>query len=174
MISKILAVWTRVEMILIGCLIFAALTCFLGGALIRVFAPGHAVDWAEEVSLYCIIWATMFSGSVLVAERRHIATEVVINALGRSRQVTLGWFVTALTIVFCIAMLIFGWQAFDFALLLDERSGSTLRAPQGWAVFLALPVGMALILGRIALMLVQGLRPFGADLGPVQAGEKEI
>ena len=58
---------------------------------------------------------------------------------------------------------VYGWQAFEFALLLDERSASSLRVEQGWAVFLALPVGMALIIGRVGLMLVAGQRPFAGD-----------
>ncbi|PJE28801.1 TRAP-type C4-dicarboxylate transport system, small permease component [Pseudooceanicola antarcticus] len=156
-------------MILIGCLIFAALICFLGGAVVRALAPLHAVDWAEEVSIYCIIWASVLSGSVLVAERRHIATEVVVASLPPRLQLVLGWGVTLLTIGFCAFMALYGYQAVDFALLLDERSASTLRVPQAWAVFLALPVGMVLILGRIGLILLEGHRPFGADLAPIDA-----
>ena len=161
MINRILTFWSRAETVLIGCLIFAALAIFLGGAAIRTLAPLHAVDWAEEVSIYCIVWATVLSGSSLVVEGRHISTEIFVNQLSRPTQVALGWAITALTAGFCLAMLVYGWQAVDFALMLDERSASTLRMPQAWAVFAALPVGMALILGRIGLILLQGRRPFG-------------
>ncbi|MGH1330045.1 MAG: TRAP transporter small permease [Paracoccaceae bacterium] len=167
MINRILIIWTWVETLLIGLLILAALGSFMGGALLRAIAPMHAVDWAEEVSLYFIIWATVLSGSVLVAERRHIATEIFISMLPTAWQRFMGWAMTLLTIGFCAAMAIYGWQAYEFALLLDERSASTLRAPQGPLVFLALPVGMMLILGRVFLMLLQGNRPFGGDLAPV-------
>jgi len=57
-------------------------------------------------------------------------------------------------------MMVYGWRAYEFALLLDERSASTLRAPQGPLVFLPLPVGMALMLARAALMILNGERPF--------------
>lgn len=164
MIPRILSIWTLIEKLLIGLLIFAALFTFLGGAVLRAVAPGHAIDWAEEVALYCIIWATVLSGSVLVAEGRHISTEVFVSMMRPATQRIVGWAMTALTIGFCAAMALYGWQAYEFALLLDERSASTLRAPQGYLVFLALPVGMTLILGRVALMLLQGQRPFGADV----------
>ncbi|MCK5748275.1 MAG: TRAP transporter small permease subunit, partial [Oricola sp.] len=59
-----------------------------------------------------------------------------------------------LTLGFCVVMMVYGWRAFEFALLLDERSASTLRVPQAYAVFLALPVGMALIIGRILLLMI--------------------
>lgn len=160
MIHTLLRLWSRLETLLIGLCIFAALVCFLGGAVLRAVAPGHAVDWAEEVSLYFIIWATALSGSALVAERRHIFTEIFVSQLTRPWRQALGWAITALTVGFCAAMTVFGWQAFEFALLLDERSASTLRVQQGYALFLALPVGMALILLRIAAMLLVGERPF--------------
>lgn len=163
MIHRILTLWTRIEAILIGSLVLAALAVFLGGAALRAFAPLHAVDWAEEVALYGIVWATVLAGSSLVAEGRHIYTEVFLSALGPRARRALGWVMTLVATGFCAAMMVYGWQAYGFALMLDERSASTLRVPQGYAVFLALPVGMALILGRVGLMLLAGQRPFGGD-----------
>lgn len=163
MIDRILTLWTRIETILIGLSILAALAVFLGGAALRVVAPAHAIDWAEEVSLYFIIWATILSGSSLVAEGRHIYTEVFLAALSPTARTILGWGMTTLSVGFVIAMMVYGWQAYEFALLLDERSASSLRMPQGYTVFLALPVGMALIIGRVGLMLLNGQRPFGGD-----------
>lgn len=165
MIKKILKIWTRVEAVLIGLIILGALAVFLGGAALRAFAPAHAIDWAEEVALYGIIWATVLAGSALVAEGRHIRTEVFLAALSPRTQTAINWAVAAVATGFCAAMLFYGWQAYDFANLLDERSASSLRAPQGPLVFLALPVGMALILGKVALMLIDGQRPFTQDGG---------
>lgn len=163
MLSKFLHIWTRIEMILIGSLMFAALGLFLGGAVIRAFLPLHAIDWAEEVALYCIIWATVIAGSTLVAENRHISTEVFVGMMSDRVRRVIGWGTVLLSAGFCGAMLVFGWQAYDFALLLDERSASSLRTPQAYAVFLALPVGMALILARMGVMLVLGQRPFTGE-----------
>lgn len=170
MIESIMRIWTRIDTILIGTLILAALAIFLGGAAVRVFAPIHAVDWAEEVSLYCIVWATVLSGSSLVAEGRHISTELFVSALSPAWQRAVGWFVTLLIVGFCGVMAWYGWKAFGFALLLDERSASSLRTPQAYALFLALPVGMVLILGRMALMIIAGKRPFGDPSARPQIG----
>lgn len=150
-------------MAIIGILVFAALIVFLGGAVIRAVAPMHSIDWAEEIALYCIIWATVISGSTLVAENRHISTEVFITRLTKTMQIRLGWLTTSLTIGFCAAMLFYGWQAYEFVLMIDERSASTLRMPQGYTVFLALPVGMALILARIAVKLFLGPHAFDQE-----------
>lgn len=163
MINRILVLWTRLEAVLIGLLLLAALVVFLGGAVLRTLAPLHSVDWAEEVALYGIIWATALAGSSLVAEGRHINTEVFLSMLPPALRIAIGWAMTVLSVGFCVAMMVYGWQAFEFALLLDERSASSLRVEQGWAVFLALPVGMALIIGRVGLMLAAGQRPFAGD-----------
>jgi len=156
MMAKLLKIWNWVEIRLIGLSILAALCVFLGGAFLRAVAPAHAIDWAEEVALYGIIWATILSGSAIVAEKRHIFTEVFISRLPAPARKIIGWAMSLLTACFCVVMIYFGWQAFDFALLLDECSASTLRAPQAYTVFLALPVGMALILFRISLLMLGG------------------
>jgi TRAP-type C4-dicarboxylate transport system permease small subunit len=156
MIDRILTAWSRVETALIGVLVLVSLAVFLGGAAVRAVAPQHAVDWAEEVSIYFIIWATVVSGSVLAAEGRHINTEIVTGALPPALRRAVAVAMLLLTLGFCVAMTVYGWQAFRFKLMLDERSGSSLRTPQSWAVFLALPVGMALIVLRICLLALTG------------------
>jgi len=92
MIDRILTIWSRIETALIGLLVLCALATFLGGAAVRVLAPQHAVDWAEEIALYFIIWATALAGSTLAAEGRHINTEIALSGApagagrtGRSR-----------------------------------------------------------------------------------------
>jgi TRAP-type C4-dicarboxylate transport system permease small subunit len=156
MIDRILTFWSRIETALIGVLVLISLAVFLGGAAARALAPQHAVDWAEEVSTYFIIWATVISGSVLAAEGRHINTEIVTGALPPGPRCAIAVAMMLLTIGFCLAMTFYGWQAFRFTLMLDERSGSSLRTPQSWAVFLALPVGMALIVLRLCLLALIG------------------
>ena len=171
MIPRILHVWSRVETVLIGVLLIIALVIFLGGGLLRVVAPAFAVDWATEVSIYFIIWATVLAGAAIVQEDRHLHTEVFIAALSPRMRRVLGWAMSILSIVFIAVMLVYGWQAYEFSNLLDERSGSSLRTPQGFAVFLPLPVGMALILVRCALMLMNGHRPFGHLSNAPERGE---
>lgn len=152
MLEKTLKIWSMIETAIIGVLVIAALACFLGGAVLRGLWPAHAIDWAEEVAIYLIIWATVISGSVLAAEGRHINTDVFVMMMPDAVQRFLPAVMMALTLGFCVVMMVYGWRAYEFALMLDERSASTLRAPQAYTVFLALPVGMALIAGRIVLL----------------------
>jgi TRAP-type C4-dicarboxylate transport system permease small subunit len=54
---------------------------------------------------------------------------------------------------FCGLVFWLGLQAVMFAHGLDERSASTLQAPQAWVLYLALPTGMLLIAVRVAMLL---------------------
>ena len=156
MIDRILTIWSRIETALIGLLVLCALATFMGGAAVRVLAPQHAVDWAEEIALYFIIWATALAGSTLAAEGRHINTEIALSGLRppARRAVTLATGV--LTLAFCAAVAWYGWEAFRFSLMLDDRSASSLRVRQAWALFLALPLGMGLLVVRILLLALTG------------------
>jgi len=61
-----------------------------------------------------------------------------------------------LTLAFCAAVAWYGWEAFRFSLMLDDRSASSLRVRQAWALFLALPLGMGLLVVRILLLALTG------------------
>ncbi|MCA2011247.1 TRAP transporter small permease [Cereibacter sphaeroides] len=156
MIDRILHLWSRLETVLIGLLVLCALFTFMGGAAVRVLAPQHAVDWADEVALYFIVWASIIAGSVLAAEGRHINTEIVTGALPARWNRAATIFTFALTLTFCAVMAWYGWQAFEFSKMLDDRSGSSLRTPQAWFLFLALPVGMALMVAKMLLLAIKG------------------
>jgi len=147
--------WRRVEARVIGALIVLALSIFLYGSLARTFAPALAVDWAEEVTIYLIIWATLLSGGTLAAERDHVSAQIIAHSLSDRARHYLQIGIDVLTLAFCGLMLWLGVQGVLFADMLDERSASTLQAPQAWVLYLALPVGMLLIVIRLALLLLR-------------------
>jgi len=163
MIERFMRGWTRVETVLVGLLLIVALVTFLGGSFLRYISPAYAIDWGEEVAAYCIIWATCISGSALMHERRHITADMIAASLPRKAGRAIAFVMMLLTLGFCIAMAWYGWEATAFAMMLDERSASTLRTPMAYAVFLALPVGMVLIVLRMILMLIDGARSISSE-----------
>lgn len=148
--------WQRFETGLIGVLVAAALGVFLYGPLARLFAPGLAVDWSEEVTIYLIVWATLLSGGTLTAERGHVSAELLMHRLSAPARHRLQLGIDLFTLAFCGLMLWLGAQGVWFAQGLDERGASTLQAPQAWVLYLALPVSMALICVRLVLLLLRG------------------
>ena len=57
-------------------------------------------------------------------------------------------------IVFCAALVWYGWQIVDTSLMINETSSTDLQFPM-WIYYLALPVGSALMLLRYIMRLVR-------------------
>lgn len=151
--------WRRVETCAIGLLVVLALGIFLYGSLVRSVAPALAIDWSEEVTIYLIVWAMLLSGGSLTADRAHVSAEILVHVLSAHGRRRLQLAIDILMLAFCSLMLWLGVEGVLFAHMLDERSASTLQAPQAWVLYLALPVGMLLIAGRVALSLLFDRRP---------------
>lgn len=147
--------WRRIEIFAIGTLVVLALGIFLYGSLVRTLAPALALDWAEEVTVYLIIWATLLSGGTLASDRDHVSAQIVLHLLSQRARRHLQVGIDVLTLAFCSLMLWLGIRGVMFAQMLDERSASTLQTPQAWALYLALPVGMLLIVVRVILLLLR-------------------
>jgi TRAP-type C4-dicarboxylate transport system permease small subunit len=145
--------WRRFETTVIGALVVLALALFLYGSLTRSFAPALAIDWSEEVTIYLIAWATLLSGGAITAERAHVSADMLGQRLSPRARRRLQLGIDVVVLGFCCLMLWLGAEGVLFAHLLDERSASTLQAPQAWVLYLALPVGMLLIAARIAFSL---------------------
>ena len=146
--------WRRFEAAVIGALVVLALGLFLYGSLARSFAPAFAIDWSEEVTIYLIAWATLLSGGAITAERGHVSANMLGQLLSPPAQRRLAVGIDVVVLAFCSLMLWLGVEGVLFAHLLDERSASTLQAPQAWVLYLALPVGMLLIVARLVLSLL--------------------
>lgn len=146
--------WGRFEIAVIGLIVLLALGVFLYGSVTRSFAPALAVDWTEEVTIYLIVWASLLTGGTLTADREHVSAEILAHLLSARARRRLRIGIDVLMLAFCSLMLWLGVEGVLFAHLLDERSASTLQAPQAWVLYLALPVGMLLIVGRVALSLL--------------------
>lgn len=152
--EKFSRVWQRVETIVIGFLVVAALAIFLFGSFARSFAPSLAIDWSEEVTIYLVVWATLLSGGTLTADRSHVSAQILVHLLSPRARRLLAIGIDVLMLAFCALIFWLGMEGVLFAHMLDERSASTLQAPQAWALYLALPAGMLLIVIRLAFLLL--------------------
>jgi C4-dicarboxylate transporter DctQ subunit len=78
----------------------------------------------------------------------------------------------AAAILFCGALIWYGRQVVDIALLIDERSPSDLRFPM-WIYYAALPAGGLLMLIRYVIRLI-GLVAGDSAIRPHRAGAHEL
>jgi C4-dicarboxylate transporter DctQ subunit len=152
--SAILGWWDWIEETLVGLLGLIALVIGLLQVVGRYIDPARAISYAEEVIVYLIIWAIMIVSSQLVRRDGHVRPDLVLRLLPPRYLRLVEIFNCLVAIVFCGALVWYGWQIVDTSLLIDETSSTDLQFPM-WIYYLALPVGSALMLVRYLMRLVR-------------------
>jgi len=155
-------IWDRIEKTLVGVLGLTALAFALWQVVSRYFFPQQSISYAEEVIVYLVIWAIMIVSSQLVRTDSHVRPDLVLKAVpaGVARWMEVLNCVAA--IVFCGALVWYGRQIVEIALLIDEHSASDLRFPM-WIYYAALPAGGLLMSIRYVIRLVGFVAASGAS-----------
>ena len=146
--------WDLLEETLVGLLGLIALLVGLWQVIGRYFDPANAISYAEEVIVYLVIWAIMIVSSQLVRRDGHVRPDVVLRLLPPRVLRWVEMFNCVAAIVFCGALVWYGWQIVDTSLLIDEHSSTDLQFPM-WIYYLSLPVGSALMAVRYAIRLAR-------------------
>ncbi len=153
-LARIIAVWDRIERLLIGLLGAFALAIAVIQVAGRYLDPADAITWAEEVIVYVAVWAVMLAASELVHRDGHVRPDLVLRLLKPGVQRWVEMFNCLVAIAFTSGMVWYGWQVVATALLLDQRSSTDLQFPI-WIYYMALPTGGALMLARYIIRLVR-------------------
>jgi C4-dicarboxylate transporter, DctQ subunit len=152
--SALLGWWDWIEETLVGLLGLIALVIGLLQVVGRYIDPARAISYAEEVIVYLIIWAIMIVSSQLVRRDGHVRPDLVLRLLSPRWLRIMEIFNCLVAIVFCAALVWYGWEIVDTSLLINETSSTDLQFPM-WIYYLALPVGSALMLVRYIMRLVR-------------------
>jgi C4-dicarboxylate transporter DctQ subunit len=161
--------WDWIEETLVGLLGLIALVIGVLQVAGRYFDPARAISYAEEVIVYLVIWAIMIVSSQLVRRDGHVRPDLVLRLLPPRYLRFVEIFNCLVSIVFCGALVWYGWEIVDTSLLINETSSTDLQFPM-WIYYLALPVGSALMLVRYIMRLVRFAFFFDAatmSVGPV-------
>jgi C4-dicarboxylate transporter DctQ subunit len=145
----------QAEAIFIGAaLAFASLLLFVNVVLRYVFH--WPISWAEEVSLYLMVWIVFIGGSMAVRTRGHMAIDLLPLVLSPKSRQRLSVFVALLALVF---FAVFFWYSGQHVLRVQGIGQTTpvMGAPM-WLAYLAMPVGSALMGLRTIQVLVRSLR----------------
>jgi C4-dicarboxylate transporter, DctQ subunit len=161
-------IWDRVEQTLVGVLGLVALGFALWQVVSRYAFPQASISYAEEVIVYLLIWAIMIVSSQLVRTDSHVRPDLVLKFVPPGVARWLEVFNCIAAIVFCGALVWYGRQVVETALLIDEHSASDLRFPM-WIYYAALPAGGFLMLlryiGRLIALLGRSIAPSGQPGG---------
>ncbi|WP_174802903.1 TRAP transporter small permease [Martelella limonii] len=136
-----------------GLLALAAALLTVSESVLRYVAPARLPDWGAEVTIYLVGWAVMLSASRLIRERMHVSVEMLTDQLPGGPRKLFQILVCLFGVVVSGIIVWAGWQMVDFALMLGERSDSSIRFPM-WIYYSAIPVGFALCAATYLWQLV--------------------
>jgi C4-dicarboxylate transporter, DctQ subunit len=150
-----LRILDRLEEILVASLLAAA-TLIIFVAVVHRFGIGfHAlypylhdihISWAQELSIYMLIWMAKFGAAYGVRTGIHVGVDVLINHLDKSNRK-----VVILFGLFCGALFtaIVGTMGakFVFGLYGTDQTSPDLEIPS-WFVYLCIPLGSYLMCFR--------------------------
>ena len=167
-------IWNRAEQTIVGILGLVALAFALWQVLSRYILPQGSISYAEEVIVYLVIWAIMIVSSQLVRTDSHVRPDLVLNLVPGWLLRWMEMFNCTAAIVFCGALVWYGWQIVETARLIDECSASDLRFPM-WIYYAAQPTGGLLMLIRYVIRLVGLFSKSGRGaMAPRRAGAHEL
>ena len=137
-----------------------AVIAILASMAIMVFAnvalrffTDHSILWVEEVSRYLMIWLTFLGAGIVLRYGAHIGIDTlqerVPNVAPAIRAV-----IFVLLLVFFAAMV---WLGSRYAALTWGQTTPVMQIPIG-AVYLAMPVGFALMILHLLLMAAPYVR----------------
>ena len=137
-----------------GALAFTSALLFLNVLLRYVFlAP---INWAEELTLYLMVWIVFVGGAVAVRTRGHIAIDLLPLVLSPANRRRLAIGVALATLAF---FAVFFWYSGEHVLRVRSSGQTTpvMGAPM-WLTYLAMPVGSFLMGLRTLQLLVRTAR----------------
>jgi TRAP-type C4-dicarboxylate transport system permease small subunit len=135
----------------IGLLAAMALMVFANVAL--RFLTDRSILWVEEASRYAMIWLTFIGAGLVLRYGGHIGIELLHERLPRLAPLLRGAVVLVLLGFFVFMV----WIGARYAMLTWQQTTPVLQVPIG-AVYLAVPIGFALLIVHLLLMAAPYVR----------------
>jgi TRAP-type transport system small permease protein len=130
-----------------GALLAASCALVFANVVLR-YGFGVSLAWAEEVSRYLMIWLAFLAAGLALREGAHIAVDTLPEALpeGPARALR-----AAIVLAMAGFLGLLVWLGWEYALFAWTQRTPVLRMSAGM-VYLAVPVGCALMLVHLALV----------------------
>lgn len=159
------SLWGRFEcrwlLSLATLLALAATGVMLMEAFSRGFL-GHSYFWAEESVRYLMVWSFFLAIGAAGRNGMHIRTEMLVDALPPRARWTCNMLASLTGVVFAVILFLASIPQVERYYTMGMMTESTLDLPM-WAVFLAMPIGAALLALYYAgcvLRAFRGRNPF--------------
>ena len=127
--------------------ILAAMAAMVFANVVLRFVTDNSILWVEEVSRYLMIWLTFLGAGLVLRYGGHIGIDTLQDALPR-HGVAIRGAIFLLLLGFFVTMV---WLGLRYAILTWGQTTAVLQIPIG-AVYLAMPIGFALLIVHLLLM----------------------
>jgi TRAP-type C4-dicarboxylate transport system permease small subunit len=117
------------------------------------FFTDRSILWVEEVSRFLMIWLTFLGCGIVLRYGAHVAIDSLVLAVPRVAVAIRAGVLAVLGTLF-VVMIVLGIR---YATLTWDQTTPVLGIPFG-AVYLALPIGFALMLAHLVLMASEFVR----------------
>lgn len=111
------------------------------------FLTDHSILWTEEASRYAMVWLTFIGAGPVLRYGAHIGIDTLERSLPRHAWI-IRTTILALLAIFFTVMIVVGIR---YSILTWAQTTPVLEIPIG-AVYLAMPIGFALMLMHLAVM----------------------
>ena len=133
--------------------ILAAMASMVFANVVLRFVSDHSILWVEEVSRYLMIWLTFLGAGLVLRYGGHIGIDTLQDKLPR-QAVWIRGAIFLVMLIFFAVMLLLGIR---YSILTWKQTTPVLEIPIG-AVYLAMPVGFALMIVHLLLMTTAYVR----------------
>lgn len=124
--------------------------------------------WAEELSRFFLVWGTFLAAAALLAKRKHIRINIVVDRLPEAaRRVAEAFSLAFVALV--SAVIVWHGTAIAWDSFVRGRTAGTMLDPPMWWIEAAAPLGFTLLGLQALIELVRLLR--GAPIPSSDHGE---
>lgn len=127
--------------------ILAAMAIMVFANVALRFTTDHSILWVEEASRYLMIWLTFLGSGLVLRYGAHIGIDTLQERFPGAAPV-IRTVIFALLLAFFAAMV---WLGIRYSILTWGQTTPVLGIPIG-AVYLAMPIGFALMIVHLLLM----------------------
>jgi TRAP-type C4-dicarboxylate transport system permease small subunit len=138
--------------------------CLLATAVFSRYVMNMSITWAEEISLFGMVWLVYFGASYAAKYRRHIRITIIRDMLPIKTQKLLDIFLNIIFFVF-MAFLLYGSINMTILAYETKQAAAASGFPR-WIGIAALPVAFTLT----CIRLVQDTKKLCQDYSILAAG----
>ena len=136
----------RVNRAVVIAILAAMATMVFANVALR-FLTDHSILWVEEVSRYLMIWLTFLGAGLVLRYGGHIGIDTLQDKLPRQAQ----WIRAVIFLVMLAFFAVMLWLGVRYTLLTWGQTTPVMEISIG-VVYLAMPVGFALLIVHLLLM----------------------